>query len=200
MVTVRAMGTSVQGTVAGLVLCAFMVGASSAHAAPILFSQVSPINGHTYYVLDLSSWADAEAGAVALGGHLVTIRSQVENDWLMTTFGAYAPAPEGFWIGLNDAASEGVFAWTSGEELTFTNWNVGEPNGGVLENFVHVYGPASSGSSRWNDLYENNPWGLFPSIAEVTSPAAVPEPASLVLLGTGGLALVARLRRRKQNS
>jgi hypothetical protein len=31
-----------------------------------------------------------------------------------------------------------------------------------------------------------------------STPQAVPEPSSVLLLGTGGLALIARLRRRKQ--
>ena len=39
----------------------------------VLDSAVSPINGHVYYLLANSDWADAERSAVALGGHLATI-------------------------------------------------------------------------------------------------------------------------------
>ncbi|MHC4445937.1 MAG: C-type lectin-like domain-containing protein, partial [Planctomycetota bacterium] len=45
---------------------------------------VGPVvwHGHTYYLLDPSGWATAQAAAEALGGHLVTINSQEEEDYL----------------------------------------------------------------------------------------------------------------------
>jgi hypothetical protein len=169
-----------------------------ARAAVILGPIVSPINGYTYYLIDPLDWPEAEAEAVSLGGHLVTIRSQEENDWLYTTFGPYAPAPEGFWIGLNDIAVEGNFVWSSGESVTYTNWNVGEPNNffGMNEDYVHMYGPLSSGASRWNDVWDDNPWGPHPGIVEVTA-TPVPDPASLLLLGTGLLGAAAVRRRSR---
>src|SRR5438874_186435 len=65
---------------------------------------VNPANGHTYYRLTQSNWADAESEAVSLGGHLATINDQAENDWVYATFHT---EPSGLWIGLNDAAAEG---------------------------------------------------------------------------------------------
>ena len=32
------------------------------------------------------------------------------------------------WIGLSDKATEGTFAWSSGEPVTYTKWRSGEPN------------------------------------------------------------------------
>src|SRR5438105_7832060 len=62
--------------------------------------------GHLYAPLTLGggqwSWSQLEANAVALGGHLVTINDQAEEDWLLSTFGRLGS----FWIGLNDVASE----------------------------------------------------------------------------------------------
>jgi hypothetical protein len=48
-------------------------------------------NGHTYYLLETSNWMDAESQAIALGGHLATVSSKSENDWIFTD-GAQAEA------------------------------------------------------------------------------------------------------------
>ena len=53
----------------------------------IIQTEVSPINGRTYHLLEPSSWSDAEAMARTLGGHLATIRSREENRWVLRTLG-----------------------------------------------------------------------------------------------------------------
>lgn len=99
--------------------------------------------GANYYTTTTASqnWEASEAEAQVLGGHLVTVNDAAENDWLLQTF----TAP--FWIGLNDAQEEGNFVWSSGEPLSYSNWNSGEPNNSGDEDYAHVYsfGP-------WNDL------------------------------------------------
>jgi len=57
--------------------------------AEVIDSQVWPENGHTYHLLELATWSDSEAEAVALGGHLATINDQAEQDWIWNTFGNY---------------------------------------------------------------------------------------------------------------
>ena len=81
----------------------------------------NPSNNHLYKAIDCTSWQDCENKAVAEGAHLVTIRNQGEQDWLVQTFG------RGFyyWIGLTDKVTEGNFKWISGETLTYTNWSPG---------------------------------------------------------------------------
>ncbi len=44
-------------------------------------------NGHRYELLESQTWDNAEAAAVALGGHLVTIDDQAEQDWIQQTLG-----------------------------------------------------------------------------------------------------------------
>lgn len=83
---------------------------------------VNPENGHSYKSIRCRNWDDAQAKAVAEGAHLVSINDAVEQQWLMGTFGA---GP--YWIGLTDAESEGVWRWTSGEPVTYTNWAPFEP-------------------------------------------------------------------------
>src|SRR6266853_2638017 len=57
-------------------------------AGPIL----NPVNGHSYYLLPKSTWSNAEAQAVRLGGHLATIRNAAEDHWVYSTFGSYGGA------------------------------------------------------------------------------------------------------------
>jgi hypothetical protein len=94
----------------------------------ILATATNPANGHTYHLLDFTSWTIAEGAAVALGGHLATVRSQAEHDWILSQFHNFQGADIDLWIGFNDASVEGTFIWSSGEPVTYTNWDVGEPN------------------------------------------------------------------------
>jgi hypothetical protein len=92
---------------------------------------------------DRYTWNQAEAIAITLGGHLVTIRSQSEQDWLFanynqlwfsannTTSSGSVIGAMGPWIGLNDVVVEGFFNWSSGEVATYSNWQSGQPNNGV---------------------------------------------------------------------
>ena len=69
------------------------------------------------------SWSDAEAYAQSLGGHLVTINDQAENDFILNIL--RRGLRESVWIGLNDVASEGNFVWASGQPVSYTDWNLG---------------------------------------------------------------------------
>jgi len=109
-------------------------------------------NNHDYVVIKGPdgvsglTWTAAEAAAVDLGGHLVTINDAAEAQWLDRTFQDYH-----LWIGLNDAAHEGNFVWASGQEFVYANWGHNEPNNwGGNEDYVHLSG------YHWNDN-SNNP-------------------------------------------
>ncbi|MFK8104722.1 MAG: lectin-like protein, partial [Saprospiraceae bacterium] len=69
------------------------------------------------------SWAAAKSWAEQNGGHLVTVNSAGENNFLKSTILAQT-----IWIGLNDAASEGNFVWDNGDPVNYTNWGNGDPN------------------------------------------------------------------------
>ncbi len=113
--------------------------------------QHNPATSHDYlFVEDGMSWADAEAYAVSLGGHLVTINDAAENDWLIATFGAE------YYIGMNDRAVEGTWVWASGEPVTFTGWFAGEPNDYLGEDAAVIENRPPIG---WNDVPDS--WGQF---------------------------------------
>ncbi len=108
-------------------------------------------SGHYYALTSIGqTWTDAEAEAVASGGHLVSINNAFEQQFLLSTFGDGANLNSVNWIGLNDASVEGQFVWSTGEPLTFTNWGPGEPsdsNGN--EDFVNI---GTFGGNLWNDF------------------------------------------------
>jgi hypothetical protein len=60
-------------------------------------------NGSKYLVTGAGTWEQAQAQAVSLGGNLVTINSQAEQDFLISKFGG----SEQLWIGLTDKVTEG---------------------------------------------------------------------------------------------
>lgn len=118
-------------------------------------------DGHLYLLTSASiGWSAAQLEAEALGGNLVTINDAAEESWLRSTFGTQA-----FWIGLNDIDEEGVFEWSSGEPVTYTNWAPGKPNSNGNEDFVEMNFDSATGG--WND--NQDPFTHF-GIIEIGSP------------------------------
>ena len=133
----------------------------------------NPANGHRYLAYQGTTWTASEAIAVSLGSHLVTIDNQAENDWIRATFGNLLGVDRRIWIGFNDMALEGAFAWADGRSVTFTNWNPGEPNnGGAGEDFAEFLGS----NGRWNDLADSGA-GLNHLFIIELGPTAPPCPA-----------------------
>jgi len=165
----------------------------------------NPANGHEYALtLDYSNWTQAEEWAVEVGGHLATINDESENAFVAAfikdsyiTPGTANPAMNIAWIGLEyisgDVTSSDSWEWTSGESITF--WQPGIspyyafPQGGIhmyIDGINHIDGP-----EKWNnnwmhdDLSDYYPKGVI---------EIVPEPATLLLFGFGGLSLIRRKR------
>ncbi len=132
---------------------AFGTGSLEISSSVVVGPITNPANGHTYYMLGPSSWTAAEVGAVALGGHLVTMNDAAENEWVRANVLRFDGADRRGWIGLNDVKTEGTFKWASGEPFVFSNWSGGEPNNsGGLEDWVEMFG-----NGLWNDNSVNPP-------------------------------------------
>jgi hypothetical protein len=107
-------------------------------------SVLPSFNGH-YYELVTSPLSFDNARIAAgqktyngLGGHLATVTTQEEFNFLTASFIDL----QDVWIGASDAAVEGTFRWVSGPEagqiMSMTNgmWAAGEPSNGAGENCV----------------------------------------------------------------
>ena len=183
-----------------------------AQAVPVLSGPIfDPANGRQYYLLDKSTWSAAESQAVAMGGHLATIRNQSENDFVFNTFSHFAGEPRDLWIGLSDAGHEGTFTWSSGLPLTFSNFQINQPDNGAgdptsgAENYVHMNTqrgarPHVTGwiDGKWNDFQDVDSYTYFGGIATQTIDGVVetPEPGAISLVAIGVM-LVSRRTRRK---
>lgn len=112
--------------------------ASFTHASILKYS-VNPANGHKYALLNNSTWTDAAAEALSLGGYLATVRSQAENDWLFIEFSNFGGIGRALYIGLNDRQTEGSFVWQSGETSAYRNWSQSQPDAfNVNQDFVCI--------------------------------------------------------------
>ena len=105
-------------------------------------------NNHTYAAINKPMlWEDAKVYCESLGGHLVTIGSAEENEFvagLAKSIGSDYTA-----IGFTDEAVEGQWIWVTGEDVTYTNWAYPEPNNGTglgVQNHAFMYA-----NGTWDD-------------------------------------------------
>ncbi len=113
-------------------------------------------NNH-YYVLTSSAlpWLESQAEAVSLGGNLVTVNGQAEQNFLKRVFFS-GTEYRSFWIGLNDFAQEGQFEWVSGEPVDYINWSPGQPdNVPPGEDAVQINFDPGTNNGAWNDLWDS---------------------------------------------
>eukprot|EP00092_Neocalanus_flemingeri_P080451 GFUD01100354.1.p1 GENE.GFUD01100354.1~~GFUD01100354.1.p1 ORF type:complete len:211 (-),score=33.55 GFUD01100354.1:201-833(-) len=95
-------------------------------------------------------WSEAEFRCQQEGGHLVSILSKQENEFINNTFFNQ----KNIWIGANDKLVEGLWTWSDGYPMEFEDWNEGQPNEsgdqdcGVLD---------TSFAGRWSDVSCSTP-------------------------------------------
>jgi len=110
------------------------------------FNFLGEFEGHKYYQsFNEVTFEEALSVALSLGGQLLVLDSQEENEFIGRTI------RNGSWLGITDADTEGVWSPLYGDS-TYQNFdsNNNEPNGGTNENYAVTYG------NQWYDVNSGN--------------------------------------------
>lgn len=139
---------------------AILIFACLASAACAVAQEYNPQNGHYYQIvfssLDYQSarYAAGEMNYVGFPGHLATIESESENDFIKSITFDYIF--DSFWVAgfqsLGSAEPGSGWNWADRGPMNYTNWNVGEPNDTLSrESALEFYG-----DGFWNDTHPSN--------------------------------------------
>ena len=181
--------------------------APAAHAVPMVFGS----NAYEFVQVNLVTYATSSAAAAAstfngVNGHLATITSQAENDFILGLVTAVFSGFNGAWLGGN------FQGWLEGPEAGqtfvqaggYTNWNQVEPNNsGLMYMSIGTFTPNTDAAGAGNWLDDSGVNGVPDASADPVmgyfieyenAAATVPEPSTIGMLAAG-LALLG-IRRR----
>ncbi|MCJ8745143.1 hypothetical protein PDJAM_G00127000 [Pangasius djambal] len=103
-------------------------------------------HGHCYKLFTRRhTWEDAEKDCRELSGHLTSVTSSMEQDFLNGL------GHDNVWIGLNDRTVEEDFQWTDNMDLVYENWRENQPDNffaGGEDCVVMI----SREDGKWNDV------------------------------------------------
>lgn len=107
-------------------------------------------NDHVYQLFDEAiDWHAAKEKCESLGGHLVTITSKEENDFIVEQISKGSSLY--YWLGATDEEVEGTWKWVTEEEWDYTNWREGQPdNTKKYEHYLMMY-QENRLRGLWND-------------------------------------------------
>lgn len=148
-----------------VVIC--IVNTNSVWASSVYLETYTPIvtinwNDHTYNLYNESmTWKEAKNYCESIGGHLVTINSEQENNMICSMLSDNSM--NCYWIGLSRNSVGDDWEWINGEPVTYTNWADNEPNNDRNKNeiYVHLFGQKRTGGigvkavGQWNDVTDN---------------------------------------------
>jgi len=168
-------------------------------------------NAYEFIFLPNISWSDASNAATAsnylgLSGHLATITSQVENDFLL---GLVPQVNAAVWLGGFDASGDyfdpakDAWSWITGESFGYSNWSPGKPIA-PNENYLQFFGGSVSSvygvaPGEWNNVVDaysgTGPYVIRGYFVEYEL-SSVPIPPALWLFGSGLLGLIGVARKK----
>lgn len=105
------------------------------------------------------SWSQALTHCRSLGGELVKINSQEENEFVLNLVRDQDASLKQVWIGLSWDTTGQDYFWSDGSDPVYENWATGEPNGFAFEPCTQLYTDRANSlnlpnraSGRWNDI------------------------------------------------
>jgi PKD repeat protein len=178
--------------------------------APNVAPVLNPANGHYYDIISGQNgitWSQAKIAGQSLTykgltGHLVTITSAEENDFVVSNYAGYFGSNNYFLGGYQPSGSpepSSGWQWVTGEPWSYTNWEPDSPGnhyGG--DDGVHPYGypedalETYTADGKWNDYpSEASEWGRAGYIVEwdPSAPAPVAGFSGTPTSGTAPLAV-----------
>jgi len=150
-----------------LISISFLASAQMPSTAPSpTYSASTVYKGFEYAIIDdLKYWLDHEKAAVAWGGHLASVNSKEEYDFILAQLqlitgcvtltlclGLSPVGYVGYFLGgmrisgQNTDSGKETWAWSDGSPWDYTAWWGGQPdNFAGIEDRVHIFG------NLWND-------------------------------------------------
>ena len=119
----------------------------------------SIFNGHKYKVFDSGmTWNEAKAYCESIGGHLVTITTKAEQNFV---FSLVSKAARKYYF-LGGFRGDNTWNWVTKEEFKYTNWAPGEPSD-INEQYLMMYRSDDAVGGRapgkWNDVLGDTGYG-----------------------------------------
>lgn len=115
-------------------------------------SKVTSFDGNRYQLFDKSmSWTEAKEYCENLGGHLATITSSEEQEFINESLLSIGEKST-YFIGLSRTDANSQWNWVTGEAFEYTNWDIGEPNSNS-EHYVHMYRTVHT-LGTWNNTLD----------------------------------------------
>ena len=171
-----------------------------------LYITASPYGGEDFLV-GAFTWAEAESAAEndlfhgGINGHLATVTSEAENDFLIELVTEEYTVFAGAWLGGTSADGSvwlvGPEAGNAMSDYGYDNWAAGEgvgDNGYAYMNIGYEYAGIQTGEWADDSGVQGEPDGNDPVIGFFVE-YEVPEPELIILLGIG-FACVGLLHRR----
>ena len=121
-------------------------------------------NGHWYVVVESNQvgWTTASEDAELLGGHLATLTSPDENQFILPLVPSVLTNPgPGYWIGGRDFGSG--WQWITGETFSYSSW--GDDTGNCNQqpdgrDAIDLYCVNGDGSLSWSDDFVDSQGAL----------------------------------------
>eukprot|EP00484_Ammonia_sp_Unknown_P021665 CAMPEP_0197025522 /NCGR_PEP_ID=MMETSP1384-20130603/5827_1 /TAXON_ID=29189 /ORGANISM="Ammonia sp." /LENGTH=373 /DNA_ID=CAMNT_0042454059 /DNA_START=123 /DNA_END=1244 /DNA_ORIENTATION=+ len=104
--------------------------------APSVEPTAAPTEEKKYvFVSDMKTFSEAETYCQSnyMEGNLVSIHSEAENAVVQGLCENLGQLQAACWLGMDNPTWTGLYEWYDGTDIDYTNWYVGEPDGGSAQ-------------------------------------------------------------------